>query len=145
MKQTPNHRKINSLTTLHHVPMFSACSKKDLARIVKVANEATFNAGHLLVEQGQPGSEAYIILKGMATVKRGDKKIANVGAGSIIGELSLLDNGPRTASVLCDTEVDVLIIGKHNFHNIMRDLPSLREKLLVSLALRVRELDKASY
>lgn len=125
--------------------MFSACSKKDLARIVKVANEATFNAGHLLVEQGQPGSEAYIILKGMATVKRGDKKIANVGAGSIIGELSLLDNGPRTASVLCDTEVDVLIIGKHNFHNIMRDLPSLREKLLVSLALRVRELDKASY
>ncbi|MFM8264716.1 MAG: cyclic nucleotide-binding domain-containing protein, partial [Acidimicrobiia bacterium] len=63
-------RSINALTTLHHVPLFASCSKKDLARIVKVAEEVTFKSGKVLIEQGQPGREAFIILKGKASVRR---------------------------------------------------------------------------
>ena len=98
---------LNPLTTLHHVPLFSSCSKKDLARIVKVADEVTFKAGRVLTEQGQPGREAFIIVKGKATVRRNGKKLASIGAGAMVGELSLLDNGPRTATVTCDTDCEV--------------------------------------
>ena len=73
---------LNPLTTLHHVPLFSSCSKKDLARIVKVADEVTFKAGRVLTEQGQPGREAFIIVKGKATVRRNGKKLASIGAGA---------------------------------------------------------------
>ena len=78
---------LNPLTTLHHVPLFSSCSKKDLARIVKVADEVTFKAGRVLTEQGQPGREAFIIVKGKATVRRNGKKLASIGAGAMVGEL----------------------------------------------------------
>ncbi|MEK0415058.1 MAG: hypothetical protein RL352_455, partial [Actinomycetota bacterium] len=78
---------INPLTTLHHVPLFSSCSKKDLARIVKVSDTVSFKAGKVLIEQGQPGREAFIVLKGKATVRRNGKKLASLGAGSMVGEL----------------------------------------------------------
>lgn len=142
---TPKHRHINSLTTLHHVPLFAACSKKDLRRIVAAGDEASFKPGQTLIEEGQVGREAFIILKGAATVRRGGKKIASVGAGSMVGELALLDNGPRTASVVCDTEVDVLAINQHHFHQTLREVPALMQKLLTTLASRVRELDRALY
>lgn len=133
------------MTTLHHVPLFAACSQKDLARIVAGGDEASFKPGQTLIEEGQLGREAFIILKGVATVQRGGKKIASVGAGSMVGELALLDNGPRTASVVCSTEVDVLVINQRYFHGILRDVPALTQKLLTSLAGRVRDLDKALY
>jgi CRP-like cAMP-binding protein len=142
---TTKRRKINSLTTLHHVPLFAACSKKDLARIVACGDEVSFKPGQTLIEEGQVGREAFIILKGAATVRRGGRKLASVGAGSMVGELALLDNGPRTASVVCDTEVDVLVISQRHFHGILRDVPALMQKLLTSLAGRVRDLDSALY
>lgn len=137
--------KTHPLTTLHHVPLFASCSKKDLKRIVEVGDEASFKPGDRLVEQGQPGREAFIILKGAARVERSGRRLANLGAGAMVGELALLDNGPRTASVICDTEVDVLVINQRNFHEILRDVPTLAQKILATLAGRVRELDKALY
>jgi len=125
--------------------LFTACSRKDLARIVAGGDEASFKPGQTLIEEGQVGREAFIILKGVATVRRGGRKIANVGAGSMVGELALLDNGPRTASVVCETEVDVLVINQRHFHGILHDVPALMQKLLTNLAGRVRDLDKARY
>jgi CRP/FNR family cyclic AMP-dependent transcriptional regulator len=136
-------RNINALTTLHHVPLFASCSKKDLARIVKVAEQVTFKTGKVLIEQGQPGREAFIILKGKASVRRNGKKLASVGAGSMVGELALLDHGPRTASVVCDTDCEVLVISQRHFHGVLTDVPVLSHKLLSTLAARVRDLDRA--
>jgi CRP-like cAMP-binding protein len=136
-------RNLNALTTLHHVPLFASCSKKDLARIAKVAEEVSFKSGKMLIEQGQPGREAFIILKGKATVRRNGKKLASVGAGAMVGELALLDHGPRTASVVCDTDCDVLVISQRHFHGVLTDVPVLSHKLLSTLATRVRDLDRA--
>lgn len=136
-------RSVNALTTLHHVPLFSSCSKKDLARIVKVADQVSFKAGRVLIEQGQPGREAFVILKGKATVRRNGKKLAAIGAGAMVGELSLLDHGPRTATVTCDTDCEVLVISQRHFHGVLVDVPVLAHKLLATLAARVRDLDRA--
>jgi CRP-like cAMP-binding protein len=103
----------------------------------------SFKSGKMLIEQGQPGREAFIILKGKATVRRNGKKLASVGAGAMVGELALLDHGPRTASVVCDTDCDVLVISQRHFHGVLTDVPVLSHKLLSTLATQVRDLDRA--
>ena len=136
-------RKPNSLTTLHHVPLFAGCSKKELAWIARDSDIVSFKAGRVLIEQGQPGREAFIITKGIAKVSRGGKTLAKVGAGEMVGELALLDNGPRTASVVCETDVEAVVISQKHLHGVLHEVPSLARKLLSTLAGRIRDLDKA--
>ena len=102
----------NSLKHLRYSPLFSSCSSKDLERIAKAGDRVTFEKGEVMTKQGDPGKEAFIILSGKATVKRSGKKVATIGTGSVVGELSLLDHGPRTATVVCETECQVFVIGR---------------------------------
>ena len=72
-------------------------------------------AGSLIVDQGQTGREAFVLLEGNVTVKRNGKKITTMGPGSIVGELSLLDHGPRTATVTCETDCLFLLLSQRTF------------------------------
>jgi CRP/FNR family transcriptional regulator, cyclic AMP receptor protein len=134
--------KKQHLESLRNVTLFSSCSTKDLEKIAKAGDEITLAAGTLVVDQGQTGREAYVILKGSATVRRNGKKVASLGAGSVVGELSLLDHGPRTASVIADTELEVLVISQRQFLAVIDAIPALAHKLLATLAVRIRELDR---
>lgn len=134
---------LSPLTTILHVPLFSGCSRKDLKRVAASVEEVSFAAGRVLIEQGRPGKEAFIVRKGVVSVRRDGRKIARLGAGAIVGELALLADGPRTASVVCDTDVDVLVLGARDFRRLLDEVPSLSGKILVTLARRVRELTKA--
>ena len=89
------------LEPLKNVALFSACSMKDLEKIAKAGDEVSMSAGTTIVDQGQTGREAFVVLDGTVTVKRNNKKVATLGAGTVVGELSLLDHGPRTATVVC--------------------------------------------
>ena len=84
------------------------CSTDAAARsssaIAKAGDEITMTAGTLIIDQGQMGREAFVVLDGQVTVKRGGRKITSLGPGAMVGELSLLDHGPRTATVVCDTD-----------------------------------------
>lgn len=134
--------KKQHLESLRNVALFSSCSTKDLEKIAKAGDEVTLAAGSLVVDQGQTGREAYVILSGSATVKRNGKKVATLGSGSVVGELSLLDHGPRTASVVADTELEVLVISQRQFLAVIDAIPALAHKLLSTLAARIRELDR---
>ena len=135
----------NSLKHLRYSPLFSSCSSKDLERIAKAGDQVTFAKGETLTKQGEPGKEAFIILSGKAIVKRSGKKVATLGTGSVVGELSLLDNGPRTATVVCDTECPVLVISRGNFLRVIDKVPALAHKLFGALAMRIRDLDRAYF
>jgi CRP-like cAMP-binding protein len=135
----------NSLKHLRYSPLFSSCSSKDLERIAKAGDQVTFAKGETLTKQGEPGKEAFIILSGKAVVKRSGKKVATLGTGSVVGELSLLDNGPRTATVVCDTECQVLVISRGNFLRVIDKVPALAHKLFGALAMRIRDLDRAYF
>ena len=100
-------------------------------------------AGSLLVDQGQTGREAFVILEGKVTVKRNGRKIARLGPGAIVGELSLLDHGPRTATAVCETDCSLYAISQRNFMPVLDDVPSISHKLLAALAGRIRDLDRA--
>jgi CRP/FNR family transcriptional regulator, cyclic AMP receptor protein len=133
------------LDHLHNVPLFNSCSNKELQTIARATDELTVPAGHVLMDQGQLGREAFVIVDGSATVKRNGKKVATLGPGSVVGELSLLDHGPRTATVTADVDTTVLVIEQRHFLGVLESVPSLSRKLLASLAGRVREFDRQYY
>lgn len=135
----------NSLKHLRYSPLFSSCSSKDLEKIAKAGDRVTFDKGDVLTKQGDPGKEAFIILSGKATVKRSGKKVATISTGSVVGELSLLDHGPRTATVVCETECQVLVISRGNFLRMIDKVPALTHKLFAALATRIRDLDRAYF
>ena len=130
---------------LRSVPLFSSCSQKELDKIAKAGDEVRMPAGSLIVDQGQTGREAFVLLEGSVTVKRNGKKITTMGPGSIVGELSLLDHGPRTATVTCETDCLFLLLSQRTFLGVVDDVPALSHKLLASLASRIRDLDRQYY
>ncbi len=129
------------LDHLASIPLFSACSRKDLQKIARASNEVEVEAGRVLVDQGDAGREAFVIVDGKADVKRNRRKIATVGPGDAVGELSLLDHGPRTATVEATTPMTLLVLSAREFTGVLDQVPGLNHKLLSALASRVRELD----
>ena len=129
------------LDHLARVPMFSACSKKELEKIARASDEIHVEAGHVLVEEGKPGHEFFLILDGTANVLRNGRKIATLGRGQYFGELSLLDRGPRSATVKAATDLDVLVLGQREFGGELDSVPALSRKLLAAMASRLRAAD----
>ena len=113
--------------------------------MARASDEVTIPAGKVLCEQGSIGREAFVIVSGTAEVRRNKKKVAAIGAGTCVGELALLDHGPRTASVIATTDVTALVIGVREFAGIIDEIPPITHKLLKSLASKVRELDTRAY
>ncbi|MEP6661193.1 MAG: cyclic nucleotide-binding domain-containing protein [Acidimicrobiales bacterium] len=137
--------KWDYLDHLARVSFFSGCSKKDLKEIAKAADELQIKEGTTLIDQGQAGREAFIVLEGTATVKRNGKKVATLGPGAVIGELSLLDRGPRTATVMADNDMRVLVLDQRHFSGIIDTVPAIAHKLLAALAGRIRDLDRQTF
>jgi CRP-like cAMP-binding protein len=133
------------LDHLRNVPLFSSCNTRDLQKIASAADEIQVPAGHVLVDQGQAGREAFVIVDGSATVRRNGKKVTTLGPGSVVGELSLLDHGPRTATVVADTDTTVLVVDQRHFLAVLDEVPALAHKLLATLATRIREFDRQYY
>lgn len=129
------------LDHLSSVPLFAGCSKKELTKIARAGDEVSVEAGHVLTRQGDAGREAFVIVDGTATVRRGNRKVATVGPGDTVGELALLDHGPRTATVTADGPMTLFVLGARQFAGVLDDVPTLSRKVMAALAGRVRELD----
>jgi CRP-like cAMP-binding protein len=137
--------KSAQLDHLRRIPLFDGCSKRELQAIQKAGDEVTMTAGTLIVDQGQMGREAFVLLEGEVTVRRSGRKVTNLGPGAVIGELSLLDHGPRTASVICDTDCVLFVLDQRHFHQVIEKNPQIATKLLTTLAGVIRQLDRKSY
>lgn len=133
------------LNHLASVPLFSGCTTKELREIAKATVELTLDEGKEFVTQGDVGREAFVIVEGTAEVVRAGEVIATLGPGDCVGELALLDHGPRTASVRAATPLTVLVLGPREFSGLLDEVPALTHKILASLASRVRELDSKAY
>lgn len=134
-------KKDQYLDHLAAVPMFSACSKKDLQLVAKTADELTVNAGSELTLEGGSGREFFVIVDGKAKVTRGGKQVATLGPGDFFGELSLLDKAPRNATVIAETPLDVLVLEQRSFTALLAEVPSIARKLMIGMARRLNELD----
>lgn len=133
------------LDHLRSVPLFAGCSVKELQRLAKAGTELTVEPDTTIIDQGQAGREAFVLMSGSLLVKRNNKKVATLGPGAMVGELSLLDHGPRTASVITETECTLFVIDQRSFAAVLDTVPSMAHKLLAGLAGRIREFDRQYY
>jgi CRP-like cAMP-binding protein len=129
------------LEHLAQVQMFSSLNKKELRLISKAADIVDLKAGTEIVTEGTSGHEFYLVLSGEATVRRNGRKVATLGPGSYFGELALLDRGPRSATVIADSDMEVVIISQREFMSVLDQVPPVSQKLLASMAARLREAD----
>jgi CRP/FNR family cyclic AMP-dependent transcriptional regulator len=123
------------------VPLFSALSKQDLQRVASAADELDVEAGRELVTEGRVGHEFFLILRGQATVRRNQRKVATLGPGEYFGELALLHRGPRSATVVAETDMTLLVLGQREFAGLIDSVPGMASKLLKGIAQRLREAD----
>jgi CRP/FNR family cyclic AMP-dependent transcriptional regulator len=127
---------------LAQVPLFEGLSRRHLKQIAERADEISFREKETIVEAGQPGGTFFIIVEGEVRVVRGDRTIARAGPGEFFGEISLLDGGPRTASVIADTPVVAIRLFKASFDRVVREEPRVAGKILAVVARRLREAER---
>jgi CRP-like cAMP-binding protein len=122
---------------LRAVPLFSRCSKKELADIARVADEVDLRAGKELTVEGKPAREFFILLSGAAVARRNGRKLRVLGPGDMIGEIALLNDGLRTATVTLTEQSRVLAVTARDFRSLLKDQPHLALTVLATVAARL--------
>jgi len=123
------------------VPLFSACSRKDLQAVAKRAEDVKVDAGKVLVSEGAAGAEFFVILEGTAKVSRHGQEVATLGAGDFFGDLALLDRAPRNATITATSPMELVVLGQREFSSLIDEVPGFAHKLLAGLARRLRAYD----
>jgi CRP-like cAMP-binding protein len=129
---------------LAEVPLFKGLDKKHLRQISSLATQIDGKEGKVLTKEGEIGNEFIIVLEGEVEVREGDKVVATRGPGDYIGEIALLDNRPRTATVVAKTPVTIEVIGRREFNTLLHDNPEINEHVLATMAQRLAEVDSRS-
>ena len=122
---------------LKKVPLFAGCSKSELRELAMTADEIDLRDGHVLTKEGRPGREFFVLVEGTARVTRKDKKIADLNAGDWFGEIALLTDAPRTATVTATSRVNVLVITDRGFRRVVETMPSIALKVLACVGERL--------
>ena len=127
---------------LAQVPLFAGLSKRTLKKLAEHADIVSFNERESIVEDGQPGGTFYVLLEGEAKAVRGKRSIGTMSPGDFFGEISLLDGGPRTASVVATTPVTAIRIFKRSFDKVVSQEPGVAAQILAVVARRLREAER---
>jgi CRP/FNR family cyclic AMP-dependent transcriptional regulator len=127
---------------LQQATLFRTCSRKDLQKVARRSDDRRVAAGTTIVKEGDNGDEFFVILEGTAGVSRQGRKIATLGPGSTFGELALLVNAPRNATVVADTDMELVVVGQREFTALLDELPGFARKMLAGTAHRLREADR---
>jgi CRP/FNR family transcriptional regulator, cyclic AMP receptor protein len=126
---------------LRRVPLLSEVSGRDLERLARGLTERTFPPGTVIVQQGKSGAGFWILLAGSASVEiDGDQK-NTLGPGDWLGEIALIDDGPRSATIVADTDLRCLGITPWEFRPFVREHPDVAWTLLATMARRLRDAE----
>jgi CRP/FNR family transcriptional regulator, cyclic AMP receptor protein len=133
----------SKLDLLGQIPLFSACTNRELRRIASLATRVHAEPGEILAREGKPGREFFVIADGKATVTIGDDQIAVLGPGEFFGEMSLLDQGPRSATVTADSAMTLYVIAGREFGELIEEVPFVARRILRGLSQRLRSAEGA--
>lgn len=128
---------------LQDVPLLQECSGRQLRAVARITEVIEVPAGKDLVRAGEPGDEFYLIVDGHARVEVPMRTPIRLGPGDYFGEMSLLDGGPRSATVVADTPLRLLVINRRNFASLLVDVPELTRSILVTLTRRLRQAEQS--
>lgn len=131
-----------TMDALAVVPIFKDLPKKSLERLEKFARQRSFQAGDVIFKEGEEGVGFFMVSKGTVAVIRGGTEIAKITEGGFFGEMALLDNHRRSATVRADTPVECIALMRSDFLAELRNNSDLAVEMLAVLSARVRELDE---
>jgi CRP-like cAMP-binding protein len=132
-------RKNAKIELLKRVPLFSACSKRELGEIAMLADELDLPKARNLPKEGTAGWEFIVLIQGEADVVRKGRVVNELGPGDFIGEIALVSGKPRTATVRTRGPARILVVTASGFRALMHDVPSIQDKVLAALAARIAD------
>lgn len=124
-------------------PLFEGLSKKELAQLARQTEDLEFEAGTVLCKEGATGREFFVIVNGEVDVAKKGRRIATLGPGDFIGEIAIIQHGPRTATVTTKTPVRLFVLTSQAFFALLDRNPGVERKVLRALAKRLGETSKA--
>jgi CRP-like cAMP-binding protein len=130
-------RRDRKMDLLKRVPLFSGCSKQELGQVSRIADEIDLREGKTLIKEGTPGREFFVLVDGTAEIRRKGKKIDTAGPGDFFGEMALLSDQPRNATVVTTSQVDALVVTARNFRMLIETNPLIALKVMRAVADRL--------
>jgi CRP/FNR family transcriptional regulator, cyclic AMP receptor protein len=130
-------RRDATLELLKRVPLFAHCSRAELRRIALAADEIDLREGKVFTREGEPGREFFVLIEGSADVVRKGKKVNVLNPGDFFGEIALVSDRPRSATVTAATPTRVLVVTARDFRRVMLEVPSIQLKVLQALVERL--------
>jgi CRP/FNR family transcriptional regulator, cyclic AMP receptor protein len=130
-------RKNAKIELIKRVPLFSHCSKKELGLVAQIADEIDLPEGKTLMREGDRGREFFVLVEGSADVRRRNRKVNTLGGGDFFGEIALVSQRPRTATVTTSSPVRALVVTEQSFRSLLDRAPDVQRKVLQALADRV--------
>jgi CRP-like cAMP-binding protein len=134
-------RRDSYIEHLTQVPLFSACSQDELRKLSRRTTDIPIAAGHTLVKEGERGLEFFVIVSGRAKVSRQGRKVGELGPGEFFGELALLIDADRNATVTALTPMEAIVLSRREFDAALADAPRMTRKIMSGMARRLAEYD----
>jgi CRP-like cAMP-binding protein len=125
---------------LKRAPLFEGLSKKELTQLARLSEDMEVPAGKVLCKEGEMGQEFFVVVEGEVEVRRKGKRVATRGGGEFFGEISLLEDVPRTATVTAKTPLHFFVLTRRDFRHLVDESPTVERKVMKALARRVVEL-----
>lgn len=126
------------------VPLFEGLSRGELAEVAKLMDEVDVPAGHVLMNQGDIGRQMFVVARGRVAVERNGQRINELGPGGAVGEMALISEGPRNATVTTMKPSLLLVADHRGFHSLMDVSPTIRLRIFEGLANKIRSLDSGA-
>src|SRR5215210_873357 len=123
-------RKNAKVDLIKGVPLFSELGRRELNEVASIADEIDVNEGKELTVEGNPGREFFVIVEGDAAVRRGDREVNRLSAGDFFGEIALLEDRPRTATVVAASPIRALVITARSFRTLVERSPEIEDKIM---------------
>ncbi|HEY6605711.1 MAG TPA: cyclic nucleotide-binding domain-containing protein [Gaiellaceae bacterium] len=130
-------RRDAKVKLISRVPLFEGCSGRELAQVASIAQHVELPEGAVLIREGEPGRDFFALVEGSVDVRKNGRRIATLGAGDFVGEIALLTNAPRTATVRARSPISALRLTRQGFSTLLDASPRMRAKVLKTLADRL--------
>jgi CRP/FNR family transcriptional regulator, cyclic AMP receptor protein len=141
-EQSMRRTRHQTADMLGRIPIFADLSRRHLNRLAADTDELEFAPGQIIVRQADPGEALFVVLSGEAKVMRGGRKVGEVVPGDFFGELSAIDGGPRTASIVAVTPVRLLRLFRRTLTSLIKEDPAVTVKLIDGMTRRFRQVER---
>jgi CRP-like cAMP-binding protein len=129
---------LEKVMILREASLFTGLAGEELYPVAEIARDAAFGAGEIVVREGDPGDALFVVASGAFEIQKAGKRLRELGAGAVFGEMALLDGSPRAATVMASSEGRVLRIPRAEFEALLDESPELSRGVIRTLLGHLR-------